>query len=146
MPDSELSEAVASRRNILKEWWWELKSKFRKKQPSPLNILADQELAIYYSPDSDYYDTKTKTNMLADSLKILIKEFSKQGHSGMSAHVALRHFFYLANFCKLDGTCTWDKNRRAFCGVFNNRQVQKFIKIISDDKEQREKNKKSHGA
>ena len=146
MPETEELQTVAYHRNVIKEGWQALINKFKKKQPSLLNTLAVQELGVYYSSDADYYDEKTQTNMLADGIKALIKVFSEQGHSGMSAHIALRHFYYLANFCKLDGTSTLDKNRRAFCGVFSNRQVQKFIKIISDEKEQRQKNKKAHGA
>lgn len=144
MPDTELV-AKTPKESLLKKVMYAIKGAFRPKQKNPLVILADQELNVYYSPGADYYNDKTKTNMLADDLKKLIKEFSKQGHSGSSAHVSLRHFYYLANFCKLDGTSTIDKNRRAFCGVFNNRQVQKFIKIINDDKEQRQQNKKPQG-
>jgi hypothetical protein len=136
------AEVQQKRDNIVKRLWYTVKASLRPKPKSPLIILADQELNIYYSPDADYYDNKTKTNMLADDIKKLVKEFSTQGHSGSSAHISLRHFYYLSNFCKLDGTSTIDKNRRAFCGVFNNKQVQKFIKIINEDKEQRQQNKK----
>jgi hypothetical protein len=140
--NGSIQEAVVQERDsIFKRLWYSIKASLRPRPKSSLILFADQELNSYYSPSSDYYDNKTKTNMLADDIKKLVKEFSVQGHSGASAHTALRHFFYLSNFCRLDGSSTIDRSRRAFCGVFNEKQVKKFIKIINEDKEHRDSKK-----
>jgi len=119
-----------------------VRRKFKKREKGNLELLAEEELKIYNSKDSDYYDPKLGTSMLVPAIKELIKAFGNQGHSGASAHIVLRHFFYLGNFCKLDGTYLYSKDRRAFCGVFSQKQVMKFIKIINEDKKERERRKK----
>jgi hypothetical protein len=53
------------------------------------------KLAGLFDKDSDY------DGMLGEAVLKLVKEFSKQGHSGFSAHQTLRIFNEVANFKNL---------------------------------------------
>jgi len=92
---------------------------------SNLEIHAKRELeaAGLFKKDSDY------GGMLGDAVLELVKLFSKQGHSGFSAGLALKAFQKVANFeplIPLQGTD--DEWNEVGNGVFQNNRCSRVFK------------------
>lgn len=83
--------------NRFQEFWWKVRSFFRKKEPSGLRLHALRELkAAGYAPIGECEDGPDK--WMQESVLELLEVFSKQGHSGFSAPHCIDLFKKLASY------------------------------------------------
>lgn len=68
-------------------WWW-------RKRDSPLIVHAERELRIagLFDQDADY------GGMIGEAVIEMVRVFTKQGHSGFSAHICIDVFSRVAAF------------------------------------------------
>lgn len=79
------------------EFWWKVRSVFRKKEPSGLLSHAKREFrAAGYLPVEQCEDDPNK--WIQESVLELLAVFSKQGHSGFSAAHCIDMFKKLASY------------------------------------------------
>lgn len=92
MSENELT--VADEPSVLQRAWWRLRAMFRRRRPSALVTHAERELRLagLFSEDSDY------GGMMGDAVLAMIRQFSKEGHSGFSAGMAVSLFEKLARY------------------------------------------------